>query len=128
MNLAIFIFIEFILIYHGNITLDNFIALYGVHINTASILFHFAHEINDKIKPLHVLYFLDWIRHYNTQKRITQWWKCDAKTFHKWVIEVLFSLFVSLDSVCILSRNCKFLNYIYRSILQIVALRYFLLS
>jgi hypothetical protein len=74
-------FINFILSYHGDIPLNHFARLYGVHLFTACLLFHFASSLFSNITPVYLLMFLDWIRNYPTVAQILEKWKCDPKTF-----------------------------------------------
>lgn len=84
---------------HGNIAVDKFAHLYGVHLCTAAILFHFAVSVNQDVVPLHVLYFLDWIRQCPTREVAEQRWGACSKTIRKWSMVVLLALFETLDTV-----------------------------
>lgn len=95
----IILFLQFILYHHGNIPIKKFISTYGVHLNTAMLLYHCASSFDDCIAPIYILMFLDWIRHYPTVDEISQKWHCDPKTFRKRSYLVLFALFLTLDSV-----------------------------
>ena len=92
-------FMDFVYSFHGNIPLHKFTLTYGIHLNTAAILFHFATTFNSKVTPIYILYFLDWIRNYPTVEQLCRQWHCDPKTFRLRAYIVLFSLYFSLDTV-----------------------------
>lgn len=92
-------FINYIKRTYSNITLRTFRSLYGIHIFTAAILYMYAVSANNDIEAPHILWFLHWIKTYNTVDVNASYWKCDPKTFRKYVYQALLALFGSLDSV-----------------------------
>lgn len=100
----IIIFFSFILNYYGNTSQKKFAALFGVGIETASVLYTTAVQHNSAIEPLWILIFLHWLKHYPTTEHGASYWKIDPKTWRKYLRSVLEVLFLTLDSVCIPSR------------------------
>jgi hypothetical protein len=94
------IFFTFILNYYGNIPEKEFAELFGVGMETASVLYTTAVQFNPLIEPLWILVFLHWLKHYPTKTHGKYYWKMDSKTWRKYIKTVLVALFMTLDSVC----------------------------
>ncbi len=105
------LFLQYIYITYGDITVDYFAQVFGVHISTAILLFITAVTSNDMVQPLWVLQFLYWIKHYPTGIQATFTWKCDEKTWRSHIYQVLFALYSHLSTVCIFFPSFLFLFF-----------------
>jgi hypothetical protein len=93
------LFLQYIYFTFGDMDVDKFVSLFGIHPITASILFVYAATLNSIIQPLWILQFLWWIKHYPTAPAASFLWHCDPKTWRKHIYHILVTLFFSLNTV-----------------------------
>jgi len=101
-------YLSFITQHHGNISSRVFHSLYGVHFLTAAVLWTCASTKDPTLQPIHILWFLYWIKSYSNIDVGSDHWQCDAKTFRKYLYKVILALFCGLDTI-----SFKFIIFIY---------------
>src|SRR5690349_750786 len=92
-------FLQGVAVIHNDIKQPVFSALYGVHFLTAAVLYTTVAINQPNITVVHLLWTLHWLKHYPTVQDGAVRWKCDVKTYKKYVWYTLCSLLLSLDSV-----------------------------
>jgi hypothetical protein len=100
-------FFQLILPTHRNANLRTFRELYGVHFYTAAIIYMYAVIYDPIITPFHILWFLHWIKQYPQMDVGAFYWKCDVKTYRKYLLKVLFAVFLAVHTVCVLWFDCS---------------------
>jgi len=93
-------FLNTIMSTHARINLRTFRELYGIHFYTAAIFYMYTVIYDHTITPFHILWFLHWCKQYPTMDVGCVYWKCDVKTYRKYLFKVLLAGFVSLHTVC----------------------------
>ena len=83
----------------NDISLRKFRSLTGVHFYTAAILYIYASSYDITISPIYIMWFLYWIKVYASEDACCLMWKCDNKTFCKYIHKVIIALFISLDTI-----------------------------
>ena len=96
---VIITFLSVVFVKHQAVSLQKFRALYGVHFLTAAIIWIMAASVDSDITPEHILMFLEWLKEYPIEDIGAYHWKCDVKTYRKYLYKVLVALFITLDTV-----------------------------
>lgn len=88
-----------------NVNEARFRALYGTALSTAAILFIHAVPADKDIKPIHILYFLHWIKEYSNVASCSAHWGVDEKTHRKYCYKVLVALFITLNTISFIKHS-----------------------
>jgi len=79
----------------------HFMSIFGISVQTILVLWLCLNrmELPFHLKPIHLLWTLNFLKQYSTMDQASPIWKCDIKTFRLYVWRVVVSLFVYLDTV-----------------------------